>query len=301
MTLEVGAFELRDPLPEMHEPRLLLTLRPWIDVGSVGTMTLAWIEEAWGAEPIGQLVRPGRYYDFTRYRPMLYRRDGQRQVSVPNTALQHARAGGRDWLTMHALEPHSHGDEYVEAIMELIQHLGVTEYTLLGSMYAPVPHTRPPVTSGGATGDDLRARLYGAGVKESNYEGPTTILALLSALAQEQGIETATVVMQLPAYAQIERDYRGLHSMLGLLNRAYGFEFNLGPVEEEARRQGTAVDESVRDDPRLQAWVTELETMYDAVAASAGEEPATPLSPGLESFLREVEQRWTEGDPPSGA
>ena len=104
--------------------------------------------------------------------------------------------------------------------------------------------------------------------------------------------------MQLPAYAQIERDYRGLHSMLGLLNRAYGFEFNLGPVEEEAARQGTAVDESVRDDPRLQAWVTELETMYDAVAASAGDEPATPLSPGLESFLREVEQRWTEGDPP---
>ena len=113
------AFEFRDPMPELREPRLLLTLRPWIDVGSVATMALTWFEEAWGAKPLAQLVRPGRYYDFTRYRPMLYRHEGQRQVSVPNTAVHHGQVEGQDWLLMHALEPHSHGDEYVEAVLAI--------------------------------------------------------------------------------------------------------------------------------------------------------------------------------------
>jgi len=296
MTTEVGAFELREPLPELREPRLILNLRPWIDVGSVGSMALTWLEEAWGAEPLAQLKRPGRFYDFTRYRPMLYRHEGQRQVSVPNTGVHRASVSGQDWLLMHTLEPHTHGDEFVDEVLALMQFLGVREYSLIGSMYAPVPHTRPPLASGGATSDDLQARLRRAGVRESNYEGPTTILAMLPALAHEHGIETTTMIIQLPAYAQIERDYRGLQAMLSLLCRAYGFSLDISAVEEEARRQAQAMEESIRDDPRLQAWVTELEAAYDAEVSSA--EPAAPLSPELESFLREVEQRWTEGEQP---
>ncbi len=291
------AFEFRDPLPELNEPRLLLTLRPWIDVGSVGTMALTWFEEAWGAEPLAQLARPGRFYDFTRYRPMLYRHEGQRQVSVPNTAVHHGRVDGQDWLLMHALEPHNHGDEYVEAVLGLFKRLGVKQYALIGSMYAPVPHTRPPRVSGGASNEHLRARLHGAGVKESNYEGPTTIMAMLPAMSQEVGIDAATVILQLPAYAQIERDYRGLRCLLELLCRTFGFTLDLAPVAEEERRQAEAIEESVREDSRLQAWVAELEAMYDA-EAGPGDEPGEPLSPGLENFLREVEQRWTEGEPP---
>lgn len=298
MTEEASAFEFRDSSLELQAPRLLLTLRPWIDVGSVATMALTWLEEAWGARPLAQLARPGRFYDFTRYRPMLYRSEGQRQVSVPNTAVHHSSVDGQDWLLMHALEPHSHGDEYVEAVMDLFKHLGVKQYTLIGSMYAPVPHTRAPVVSGGASSESLQARLAGAGVKESNYEGPTTILALLPAMAQAAEIDTATMILQLPAYAQIERDYRGLRYMLELLSRTYGFSLTLGPVAEEEQRQSEAIEESVREDSRLQAWVVELERMYDSELGLAGEEPGPALSPGLESFLREVEQRWTEGEPP---
>jgi hypothetical protein len=290
------AFEFRDPLPELNEPRLLLTLRPWIDVGSVGTMALTWFEEAWGAEPLAQLARPGRFYDFTRYRPMLYRHEGQRQVSVPNTAVHYGQVDGQDWLLMHALEPHSHGDEYVEEVLTLFGGWGQAVHADRVDV-APVPHTRPPRVSGGASNESLRARLHGAGVKESNYEGPTTIMAMQPAMSQAVGIDAATVILQLPAYAQIERDYRGLRCLLELLCRTFGFTLDLAPVAEEERRQAEAIEDSVREDSRLQAWVAELEAMYDAEAV-AGEEPGAPLSPGLENFLREVEQRWTEGEPP---
>src|SRR5437867_4808345 len=129
---------------------------------------------------MGMLCRPVRSSDFTRYRLMLHRQSGQRQVTVPTTFVQYALGpGDRDWLFLHALEPHANGEDYVEGLTDLIRHMGVTEYVMAGSMYAPVPHTRPTAASGGSSDDEIKRRLLSLGVRESTYEGPTTILALL--------------------------------------------------------------------------------------------------------------------------
>jgi hypothetical protein len=263
-------------------------------------MTLAFLEEAWGAEPIAQLARPGLFYDFTRYRPMLYRSEGRRQVSIPNTAVHFAPGEEHDWILLHALEPHANGEDYVDGLLDLIRRLGVRQYALIGSMYAPVPHTRPPITSGSASGEALQARLQRAGVRESAYEGPTTVLALLPAYAGAAGIETATLVMQLPAYAQLERDYRGLHAMLELLARLYRLSLNLETVREQGQRQCAAIDDSISDDAHLQGLVHELEANYDAEAAgrTGDDEQPSRLSPELEKFLRDVEQRWRDREGP---
>lgn len=295
MTEDLGPFLVEPPEEEPENARLVMALQPWIDVGSVGTMALTYIEEAWHAEPVAQLARPGQFYDFTRYRPMLYRRGGERQVAVPNTFLHCGRdPSGKHWLFLHALEPHAAGEDFVDGVMALFKRFGVREYCLAGSMYAPVPHTRPPLISGGASSDELRDRLRQVGVKESNYEGPTTIIATLPGRAQSLGIETATMILQLPAYAQIERDYRGLQALLGLLSRMYGFPIDLGPISEEAERQREALDQSVKDDPRLKDWVSELETAYDSETPPAPEEEGAPLSPELESFLRDVGERLSD-------
>jgi predicted ATP-grasp superfamily ATP-dependent carboligase len=297
VTTAIGPFELIDPLPELREPRMVVALQPWIDVGSVGTMTLAFLGERLGAEPLGQLTRPGRFFDFTRYRPMLSREGGERTVSVPNTRLHYAAGEERDWIFMHTLEPHNNGDEFVEGLIELVVRLGVAEYTLIGSMYAPVPHTRKPVASGGSSNEAVRKRLTAAGVRESTYEGPTTIMAMIGAAAPLRNIDTTTMVIQLPAYAQVERDYMGLQALLGILSALYGLDLDLAPVEEEAERQRQALDETAQDDARLQVWLKELEQAYDMEARlqPTVEEPEAPeLSPELEKFLRDVERRWTE-------
>ena len=274
MTEQIGPFLIEAPREEPADPRLVLALQPWIDVGSVGTMSLTYLEEAWTAQPIAQLARPGAYYDFTRYRPMLFRRGGERQVVVPNSYLHSARdPSGNDWLFLHALEPHVNGEDFVDGVLGLFRRFGVREYCLAGSMYAPVPHTRPPLVSGGASNDALRDRLRDVGVRESNYEGPTTIMASLPSQAQDLGIETATMIVQLPAYAQIERDYRGLRFLLELLSRMYDFNVDLAPVNEEAERQREALDQSAAEDPRLQAWLAgarELLRQRDAAGGGRG-------------------------------
>jgi predicted ATP-grasp superfamily ATP-dependent carboligase len=288
---QVGPFELID-VPPLDEPRMLVALQPWVDVGSVGTMTLTFLEETFGGQPIGELVRPGAYYDFTRYRPTMFRREGKREVSLPNSRLHHARdKGNRDWLLLHALEPHANGDEYTQGVIDLCTHFGVSEYVLIGSMYAPVPHTRPPVASGGATDEALLARLRAAGVRESTYEGPTTILATISTAMETLGHATAGVILQLPAYAQLERDYTGLYGLLGLLNQIYDFGLPLEQLREQSERQTDAINESVADDNRLKAWLAELEQNYDAERGGETTAEDSQLSPELESFLRDIERR----------
>jgi predicted ATP-grasp superfamily ATP-dependent carboligase len=289
----VGPFELSDELPSIEGPRLLLALQPWIDIGSVGSMALAFIEQRWEAQEIGRLSRPGTFYDFSRYRPMLFREGGERRVAVPNTVLHHAKApDGQQWLLLHALEPHANGEDYADGLMGLLQHFGVRQYYMVGSMYAPVPHTRPPVASGGSNSDALRDRLQHVGIKESNYEGPTTILATLPARALAEGIETATVIVQCPAYAQMERDYRGLHALLELLSGMFELQLDLNELGEESARQSAAMDESMAQNPQLAAMVLELERAYDSEAGARstnGEQ--TKLSPELEGFLKDIEGR----------
>jgi hypothetical protein len=110
-------------------------------------------------------------------------------------------------------------------------------------------------------------------------------------MASAEGIETASIIVQLPAYIQLERDYCGAETLLQLLSRAYSLELDLGPLQEESERQRTATLASVADNPQLQSMVAELERVYDAdrPAQSAEEPDGAPLSPELEGFLKDVQ------------
>lgn len=300
MTVQVGAFELREPVPSLRQPRLVSALRPWIDVGSVGTMALTFLQETWRAQPLGQLSRPGTFYDFTRYRPTTSLVEGRREVTLPNTSLHHAQGSdGQDWLLLSMLEPHAHGEEYVASLLELFQYLGVRHYCRLGSMSAPVPHTRPPIVSGSASDGALQERLRGLGVRVGlgTYQGPTSILSAVTEEARQLNVDTLTVMLQLPAYIQMERYYPGLITVLELMSSLYDLPLNFDAVRRETERQRSTIDDSVRQDPRAQTMIQELEAAYDSETVEGEREEESPaLSPELDRFLREVEERWDDSD-----
>ena len=100
------AFTLADPLPELKDPHVIAMLRPWIDVGSVGTIALRKLERYFGAKELGRLSRPGNFYDFTRYRPIMRTVEGNRVLNIPNTIINYAvREEPPDLLFFHLLEP----------------------------------------------------------------------------------------------------------------------------------------------------------------------------------------------------
>jgi hypothetical protein len=297
VTINAGAFELTEPVPQMEKPRLIMCLSPWIDVGAVGSASLGFLEQMWDATTIGQLARPGDFFDFTRYRPVLRRTDGVRHVELPNSYIRHAKDDqGRDWLFLHALEPHNRAEDYMDSVMDVTQRFGVVENCMIGSFYGPAPHTRPPQAYGEASDEQSQSRLRKLGTIPSSYEGPTSVLALATEQAHQKSIDTTRIILQLPAYAQLEQDYRGLQTMLEILAGFYGFSYGLTEIAEEATRQTAMINEAVEADPRLKRWVEEMETAYDITAGASPEEdePAAPLSPELEDFLREAQRRMTD-------
>ena len=151
--MRIGAFEVSDELPQLRDPHIFAILQPWIDVGSVGTLALGTLESQFNATELGRLARPSQFYDLTRYRPMLYRRKGERIVEIPNTIVRYATGDGdNDFIFMHILEPHNNGEDFVDSLLELTDRLNVRRYCQVGAMYGSAPHTRPLLASGQASG-----------------------------------------------------------------------------------------------------------------------------------------------------
>src|SRR4030042_3995515 len=142
--MRLGAFEINEPVPELNSPHALAILRPWIDVGDVGSLTMSGLESHFKAVELARLARPGNFFDFTRYRPPLCLENDRREVWVPNTTITYARSeNGPDFLFLRLLEPHMLGEDYIESVLAVLQRFGVKRYLLLGSMYDMVPYTRP--------------------------------------------------------------------------------------------------------------------------------------------------------------
>ncbi|MEE3005590.1 MAG: PAC2 family protein, partial [Chloroflexota bacterium] len=108
--MRIGDFEIPGDVPEFNDPHVLAVLGPWIDVGNVGTLSLERLERHLQAKELGRLARPGRFYDFTRYRPRSYIEHGKRGYSIPSTVVRYAiRDEAPDLIFLHLLEPHCYG------------------------------------------------------------------------------------------------------------------------------------------------------------------------------------------------
>ncbi len=92
--MKVGTFQVHEPVPELRDPHMISILHPWIDAGSAGSVALRRLERRLNAQELAKLDDPGRYFDFTRYRPTSRLEDGQRRLTVPNTIINYARAEG---------------------------------------------------------------------------------------------------------------------------------------------------------------------------------------------------------------
>ena len=286
MERRIGEIEFGgEELPRLEEPHALAIIKPWIDVNNVGSLVLSHLEALFGAQELGRLAKPGDFFDFTRYRPTIYFEEGVRRVRLPNIEIHYAkREGGNDFVFLHLLEPHMQGEAYVSAILELLQELGVRRYSVLGSMYDAVPHTKPLLVTGGALGAEAGEALDRAGVQPSDYQGPTTIAFFINQQAPELGIESMWFIVSLPHYVQVEEDHMGALRLLEVLSSLYGL---LIPEEEIARaeEQRQNLDRILEAKPELKTVIAKLEEFYEErVKGQRG----LRLSPEVERFLREI-------------
>ena len=287
--MRIGAFEFDEPLPELNDAHVLAVLRPWIDVGRVGSISLRRVERQVQAKEIGRLVRPGRFYDFTRYRPKTrLRRGGQREYTIPSTTIKvAARENGPDLVTMHLLEPHAYGEDFTDSVIEVVERLGARRYSLVGAMYDMVPHTRPLLVSGDTLDAANEAEYRSAQARPSDYEGPTSVTHLIYQHARDAGLDTRIFVVHLPQYFQVEEDFTGAARLTGILCRLYGLPARLED-RERGIQQYASLQNIVDGTAEVASLLSRLEERYDREnrQAATGAAPLTPLSPQIEEFLQ---------------
>ncbi len=301
--MRVGAFEINEPVPELKDPHVFAMIRPWVDVGSVGTLTLNRLERFMGSKELGKLHRPGTFFDFTRYRPNMRFVDGARQVKIPNSTIRYATTEtGPDYLFFHLLEPHSNGEDYTDSILEVVRYFGVKRYCRVGAMYDAVPHTRPLLVTGSLGSVEQKRPVPNFKLQQSTYQGPTTIMNLLSEGIERDEIETINFMVHLPQYVQLEEDYAGTSRMIEVLSSVYeNIPPDLAPVRR-GQRQYRELNSTVDRNSELKTLIQQMEQYYDSQltvessSTSSEQSSSSPaLSPEIEAFLSELGDRL-EGD-----
>ena len=301
--MRIGAFEIHEPVPELRDPHVFAMVRPWVDVGSVGTLTLNRLERFLGSKELGKLVRPGTFFDFTRYRPTIRMANGEREVKIPNSIVRYAKTeNGPDYLFFHLLEPHSNGEDYTDSLLEVVKHFDVKRYCRIGAMYDAVPHTRPLLVTGTLGSVQLNRPVPHFKVRRSTYQGPTTIMNLLSEGIEKSDIESINLMVHLPQYVQLEEDYAGTSRMIEVLSSVYDtIPADLAPIRR-GERQYRELSATLEQNSELKDLIQQMEAYYDAQIDSeeySTEEPVptTTLSPEIERFLSELGERLdTESD-----
>jgi hypothetical protein len=292
--MKLGMFDLLEPLPVLQNPHAIAVLRPWTDAGNSATLAMSWLESHFSAQQLCKINKPGMFFDFTRYRPVTRYNMGNRELIIPNTIVTYAKqAQGPDFVFINMLEPNMFAEDYIDSIVQLLKILGIRRYSSLGSMYDMVPHTRPLLVTGGATGENATEDAKKAELSSSAYEGPTTICSLISQEVVKLGIETVNIMVRLPQYTQLEKDYSGQVRLLEVLSSLYGI-----PQDEtmlrRAAQQIKDIDIEVNRSRKLKDIVTHLETYYDAQSATKQKKEQPKLSPDIENFLKEMENRFKQ-------
>ena len=288
--MRIGDFEIPGDVPEFNDPHVLAVLRPWIDVGNVGTLSLERLERHLQAKELGRLARPGRFYDFTRYRPRSYIEHGKRGYSIPSTVVRYAiRDEAPDLIFLHLLEPHCYGEDYTDSVIELLKFVGASRYSLIGAMYDMVPHTRRLLVTGGSSQGQAEEEYRLVGARPSNYEGPTTITYLISQQAEALGIDTRTFVVHLPQYFQVDEDFTGTARLMEVLCSLYDLPERL-EEPERGQQQYETLQNIVTGTSEVSSLLQRLEERYDRENNEGTSSTTVELPPNIEEFLQGLNQ-----------
>ena len=88
-------------------------------------------------------------------------------------------------------------------------------------MYDTVPHTRPLLVTGSLGSVEQIRAVPNLKLRRSTYQGPTTIMNLVSDGIDRLGVESINFMVHLPQYVQLDEDFNGTARMIEALSSVY--------------------------------------------------------------------------------
>ncbi len=272
----MGIFELTsDVKPET--PVLIQALAGWVDAGSAGTATAAFLSG--DGEVIGRFD-PDALFDYRSNRPILDFVDGEvKEIRFPEIVLRHSVVSGKDLLVLTGLEPDIRWMEFSSAIGDMAADLGVTRLISVGAVPAAVPHTMDSPVMMTASDKSL---LDGQRVPEGLLRVPAAAVSAVDHHLAGRGFETVGFWAQVPHYVG-EAYSPAVLALVGKVAAHLGMDVATDSLRKEAQEQRERLNETVAARPEVQAYVERLESMAEAEQGLDGD-----IASEVERFLKDV-------------
>lgn len=254
-------------VPVLRDPVLVAAFEGWNDAGDAASGAVEHLELIWDAEPFAELDSE-EYYDYQVNRPQVRLVDGvTREIDWPTTRLSLCSPPGsdRDVVLLHGIEPSMRWRSFCDAIIELIDDIGVHTVILLGALLADTPHTRPVPVTGTAYSAEAAKRFN---LEKSRYEGPTGITGVLQDACVRAGIPAVSFWAAVPHYVSHPPNPKATVELLRRLEDILDVEVPLGELPVLAEEWEQAVTEMTDDDEDVADYVRGLEERGDAEAES---------------------------------
>jgi proteasome assembly chaperone (PAC2) family protein len=279
----------------LRAPAVVCAFTGWNDAGDAASAALQFLGASVGAKRFAR-IDPEDFYDFQATRPKVrFGEDGSREVEWPEVEIFEARIprAPRDLVIVTGAEPSMRWRTFSRLIIDLSEALGAQMVVTLGALLADVPHSRPVPLTGFASDDALVERC---GLEPSSYEGPTGIVGVLLAAAQDAGIPSASLWASVPHYVAAAPNPKAALALVRKLESLVGVSVDAGELETAAVDYARQVSLAVQSDPDVQAFVERLEQ-----AAEEEEPDIGPADlPSGDSIARDFQRFLRQRGPETG-
>jgi hypothetical protein len=301
-------FTLAPDRPDVTGSVLVEMLDGFIDAGSARRLA----REALFADADADVAVLATFdvdllHDYRARRPpMLFVRDHWESYEPPVLDIVRVRDGaGTPYLVLRGSEPDVMWERFADAVVQLVEVLGVRLTVGTNAIPMAVPHSRPVGVTAHAARPEL---IHGYQPWVTTVQVPGSAGHLIEHRLAMTGHDSMGFAVHVPHYLAQAAFPPAAEALIGAVSRATGLELPLGSLPEASQEAQESIAALIDQSEELVELVRTLETQYDAVVESRADAPdadatiagqqlptADELGAELERFLAE---QGHKGDDP---
>jgi hypothetical protein len=291
-------FSLAPDRPEVPGAVLVEMLDGFIDAGGARRLAREVFLSAGEVELVARFD-VDLLHDYRARRPaMVFVQDHWESYEPPVLDVVQVRdEAGTPYLLLHGSEPDVMWERFAEAVLQLVDLLGVRLTIGTNAIPMAVPHTRPVGVTAHAARPEL---ISGYQPWVATVQVPGSAAHLVEHRLANAGRDSMGFAVHVPHYLAQANYPPAAEALIGAIARASGLRLPLGSLPQASSDAQESIAGLVGQSEELVELVRTLETQYDAVVASradaldvSGEVAGQPLPTAdelgaeLERFLAE--------------
>jgi hypothetical protein len=291
-------FSLAPDRPDVGGSVLVEMLDGFIDAGGARRLAREVLLQAGDAKPVARFDVDLLHDYRARRPPMLFVQDHWESYEAPVLDIVQVHdAAGSPYLLMYGSEPDVMWERFADAVVRLVELLGVRLTIGTNAIPMAVPHTRPVGVTAHAARPEL---ISGYQPWVSTVQVPGSAAHLVEHRLATTGHDSMGFAVHVPHYLAQANYPPAAEALIGAIARASGLNLPLGSLPQGSSEAHESIAGLVGQSEELVELVQTLETQYDAVVASradaleeSGEVAGQPLPTAdelgaeLERFLAE--------------